>query len=62
MYQKSKSGMWHIIEDEMNGKNLPKCQSYNLDRPNYLIGEILTELSNIPGNAKKCKKCFGRNN
>lgn len=54
MYQQSSSGLWHKVGDAMNGKNLPKCQSYNLDRPNYLTGEMLPE---PPTGGKRCKKC-----
>jgi hypothetical protein len=56
-YQKSKSGLWHIIHINHNRAdipNLPICQSYNLDRPNYLIGEVVNEL---PEDAKLCRKC-----
>jgi hypothetical protein len=55
MFQKSKTGMLHKIDMEHNGKNLPKCQSYNLDRPNYLDGKIF---ETVDGHKKLCKKCF----
>lgn len=58
-YQKSNTGMLHIVDTEMIGrydKNLAKCQSYNLDRPNYLDGAIYQTTEGH----KLCKKCFGR--
>lgn len=54
MYQQSNGGTWHKVGGAMNGKNLPVCQSYNLDRPNYLKGEVLPE---PPEGAKRCRKC-----
>lgn len=55
MYQKSKSGLWHKIDGVIKpDKNLPKCQSYNLDKPNWLTGEIVKE---IPAGERYCKKC-----
>ena len=57
MYQASRTGMLHIIDMEHNGKNLAKCQSYNLDIPNYLEGMIFLTTES---HSKLCKKCFGR--
>ena len=59
MWQQSKSGLFHLVADHMNGQNLPKCQSYNLDKPNYLKDNEI-EFSQIPEGAKICKKCRGK--
>lgn len=57
-YQQSKSGMWHKVGGtDDKGNNLPKCQSYNLDRPNILVGKMVDKL---PEGAKVCKKCCAR--
>jgi hypothetical protein len=60
MYQVSRTGMLHIIDTEMTGqyeKNLAKCQSYNLDTPNYLEGMIFLTTES---HSRLCKKCFGK--
>ena len=59
MWQQSKSGLYHLVADRMQGKNLPKCQSFNLDKPNFLEGNK-AEFEQIPEGAKVCKKCKGK--
>jgi len=54
-WMKSKTGMWHMVGFISGGKYLPECQSYNLDRPNYLNG-VAAETT--PIGAKVCKKCL----
>lgn len=55
-YGQTHTGMWHKIGDlHMDGKRLPQCQSYNLDRPNFISGDVH---SAIPADVRRCKKCF----
>lgn len=52
--QQAKTGLWHMVGRRLNDKNLPRCQSYNLDKPNYLVGLVVDE---APAGAKVCQKC-----
>jgi hypothetical protein len=54
MWMQSKTKMWHMFGFSIQEGKLPKCQSYNLDRPNYLTGEMV---ETPPEGAKVCKKC-----
>jgi len=59
MWMKSKTGMYHLVGDSTTIKGinykLGVCQSYNLDRPNVLLGETVEE---PPQGTKVCKKCL----
>lgn len=59
----AKNGCYHLVSDDMlDGYYLPNCQSYNLDRPNYLDKYTMfsTRVLNEETLAtlKLCKKCF----
>lgn len=60
-WQQSKTGMWHKVGTRYlvsGDPNLPKCQSYNLDRPNELRGP---EVDTPPEGARICRKCANHN-
>lgn len=57
MWRQSNTGMWHKIGGQIDGKDIAKCQSYNLDRLNVLSGETAQE---PPIDSKACKKCKGK--
>lgn len=55
-FMKSKTGTLHIVGVTFtDGDIASKCQSYNLDRPNYLIGDVYSDHN---GFDKVCKKCL----
>lgn len=54
MWRQSNNGTWHR-QGGYGHNDLPKCQSYNLDRPNTLHGQAV---SAPPEGAKVCKKCL----
>lgn len=63
-WNKSANGTWHVVGRTLNGKELPECQSYNLDRPNYLgvtaTGEVVPSVQKVNGftaETKVCKRC-----
>lgn len=58
MWMQSKSKMWHKRGFQLKNEVYANCQSYNLDRPNFLYGE---GLETPPEGAKVCKKCSGKN-
>ena len=59
MWMRSKTGMWHKVGDTLSdGRLVPCCQSYNLDRPNILYGEHVTV---PPEGDRVCKKCSSHN-
>lgn len=58
-WMKSCNNTWHIVGRELrDGMILPKCQSYNMDKPNWLHGLIKSDVSN---EVHVCKKCSSRN-
>lgn len=55
-YGQTKTGMWHTVGDKfLDGDICPVCQSYNLDRPNYIKKDTIT--TEKPTTGKFCKKC-----
>ncbi|MFB5759068.1 hypothetical protein [Paenibacillus medicaginis] len=57
LWMQSKTGTWHKFGFEIGNEKYANCQSYNLDKPNYLNGDGL-EIP--PTGAKICKKCSGQ--
>lgn len=52
-YRQTKSGTWHVVYNDRANCNRYKDTNW--------VNDKLLELSDLPSNAKICKKCFTNN-